>query len=57
MLGTMNKHASALGKLGGAARAKKLSKKRRAEIARMGAETANAKMAQQRDGSLSTSDA
>ncbi len=55
----MKKHpaAVALGKLGGTARAKKLSKKRRAEIARMGAVATNAKMAQQRARSLSTSQA
>ena len=37
----MNEHAVALGKLGGLARAKKLTKKRRKEIARQGAKATN----------------
>jgi hypothetical protein len=37
MLGVMNKHAAALGRLGGKARADKLSKRRRKQIAKTAA--------------------
>lgn len=52
---SVHENASALGKLGGVARAKKLSKKRRREIARMGGNAR--KVAQQSGRSLSPSDA
>lgn len=43
---TKNEHAVALGKLGGPARAKKLSAKRRKEIAMMGVKARQAKRKQ-----------